>query len=252
MGMHLIFHHVSEHKHRGAEVGKRRFYAILAATIAPLLGGISIKYVGFYIIFCLAIFLLLFSAAILFFSKENHNKYHFSIRALMNKEHWRNSLFFVSRGVRIMAVGVIWPLFIFAILGDYFLLGVVGSILNGISAVLALFMGKLSDKIGKKKIIRFAVGFESLSWVLRALVTTVGQVFGATIFGAFTWGSMEAPIMALEYDKGKGRGLTNFFVSREIFICLGRILLLTFVLMTNSLSGGLLFAGVANLAALLF
>ncbi len=252
VGMHLIFHRVSDYKLRGAEVGKRRFYTILAATIAPLLGGFLIKYVGFFMVFCLAVVLLLSSVLLLFLSKENHVKYHFSVRTIMNKDHWKNSLFFVSRGVRVMAGGVIWPLFIFVILNDYFSLGIVGSILSGTSAFLVLFVGRWSDKIGKRKIIRWTVGFESLSWIFRALVGTVTQVFGATFFGALTWGSMEAPIMALEYDKGRGRGLTNFFVSREIFICLGRILLLSFVLLTGSLSGGLLFTGFANLAALLF
>jgi MFS family permease len=252
MGMHLIFHHVSGSKFRGAEVGKRRFYTILAAAIAPFLGGFLIKYSGFFVVFCLTALLLVGSVLFLFLSKENNVKYHFSVRTLLNKDHWKNSLFFVSRGVRIMAGGVIWPLFIFVILKDYFSLGIVGSILSGASAFLVLFVGKWSDKIGKRKIIRWTVGFESLSWIFRALVGTVTQVFGATFFGALTWGSMEAPIIALEYDKGSGRGLTNFFVSREIFICLGRILLLTFVLLTGSLSGGLLFTGFANLAALLF
>ena len=46
--------------------------------------------------------------------------------------------------------------------------------------------------------------------------------------------------------------IANYFVNREIFICLGRILLLVFVIMVDSLSAGLIFNGFANLAVLLF
>ena len=83
------------------------------------------------------------------------------------------------------------------------------------------------------------------------MVTTIGGVFTSTSLAALTYGIRESPLGALEYDKAQGEA-ASYFVTREIFICLGRILILTVVLMTNSLSGGLLFQGVINLAAFLF
>ena len=55
----------------------------------------------------------------------------------------------------------------------------------------------------------------------------------------------------MEYDKAKEK-IANYFVNREIFLCIGRILMLIFVLMADSLSGGLIFNGFANLMVLLF
>ena len=46
MGMNLIFHRASDHKHRGEEVGKKLGYSILAAMIGPLIGGFLIS--GFF------------------------------------------------------------------------------------------------------------------------------------------------------------------------------------------------------------
>lgn len=251
MGMHLVFHHASDHKHRGEEVGKRASFSILASMIGPLLGGFLIKFVGFKILFILASLILFLSALFLFLSKEDYVKYHFSIRSLLDKRHWQNSLFFTAKGVRAVAAGVIWPLFIFAILNDYLTLGLVGFLLSGLSAVVVLVVGRYSDHISKRKIIRWIAGFESLSWFLRALVTTVAHVFGVTILGALTFGIMRAPVGALEYNKAHQHAAA-YFVSREVFICLGRVLLLTFVLMVDSLAGGLIFNGFANLAILLF
>ncbi|MFH1829034.1 MAG: MFS transporter [Nanoarchaeota archaeon] len=251
MGFHLVFYHDSDHKHRGEEYGKRASFSIIGTMLGPVIGGTLIEFFGFYSVFILSSVLLFVSAFFLFLSKDNHIRYHFSIKLLFDKKYWRNSLFFISRGTYDIVAGVIWPLFIFFILNDYLALGFIGSIFSGISAVLIWLMGKYSDHIEKRKIIRWITGFESLSWLIRALVTTISQVFSITILGAVVYGIFETPIGALEYDNAK-RNVTPYFVSREIFICLGRILLLCFVLITDSLTGGLIFHGFANLMALLF
>jgi len=251
MGMHLIFYHASDRKHRGEEFGKREGLSVLATMFGPLVGGLLIKLIGFGFVFLLTSLILVGSAVFLFFSKEEHPRYHFSIRSLVDKKHWQNSLFFVSRGIRSMANGAIWPIFIFMILNDYLSLGIVGSILAGLSAFLIWFMGKYSDHFGKHKIIKYVVGLESISWFMRALVVTVTQVFSVTIFGAITFGVMEGPMGALEYNKARKK-VAEYFVSREVFVCLGRILVLVLVLMTNKLWSGFVLTGFASLAALLF
>ncbi|MBU0459743.1 MAG: MFS transporter [Nanoarchaeota archaeon] len=252
MGIHLIFYHASHKKHRGEEMGKRTGLSIIASMFGPLIGGVIIKFVGFWLVFVLVALILIISAGVLFFSKEEYVKYSFSLKSVVDKEHWKNSLFFVSRGSRVMAEGVIWPIFIFVILNDYVSLGLMGFVLSGIGAILIVVVGKYSDHKSKSKLLHWITGFESLAWIMRAFVQTVTHVFGATIFGAITYGVREAPMGALEYDKARKSDPVGYFVSREIFICLGRILMLVFVLMTNSLSGGLVFHGFVNLAALLF
>lgn len=251
IGMHQIFYDASDQKHRGEEFGKRRALMILGSLFGPLVGGLLIRVIGFKPVFAIASLLLIASGIILFLSKENHTRYHFSFRSLVDKDQWKNSLFFVTLGTRNFADGVIWPLFVFVILGDYFSLGLVGSILAGVSALLVWITGKYSDKIGKRKIIRWAIGFDSLAWILRGLVSTVTQVFSVTIFAAITRGVIAAPLGALNYDKAKGN-TAAYFVNREIFIAFGRILLLMIVLATNYLAGGLFFQGFASFAALLF
>jgi len=251
MGMHLVFKRASDHKHRGKEVGKRQGISILASLFGPIIGGFFIKSFGFQPLFIVTAFILFASAGFLFLSKDTHVRYHFSAKSIVNRKYWKNSLFFVSRGSSVMAMGVIWPLFIFSILNNYVSLGLVGSVLAGVGAFLVIGTGYLSDHIDKRKIIRYITGFVSLSWFVRAFVTTVSHVFGATIFGAITMGINESPMAALEYDKAK-QNITEYFVNRELFICLGRILLITFVLMTGSLTSSFIFQGFMNFAILLF
>jgi hypothetical protein len=251
VGMHLVFHHASDKKNRGAEFGKRAGVSILATMSGPLIGGLLIKFVGFRIVFVLVSLILLLSSLFLFLSKEDYIKYHFNFRSLFDKNHWQYPLVFMARGMRSMAAGVVWPLFIFVILNDYLSLGFVGFLLSGLSAILVLIMGKFSDHTSKRKIILWTTGFESLSWFLRAFVSTVGQVMGVTIFGGITYGAMESPLGALEYDNANGT-IAPYFVGREMYICLGRIFLLTFILMIDNLAGGFILNGFVNLLILLF
>ena len=250
IGMHIAFHHASHRKHRGEEIGKRLGVSVAGSALGPIVGGISITYLGFGFTFCLAGVVLLASAIVLFRSKEEYPTYHFSLKSVVSIDQWRNSLFFVSRGAETIVHGVIWPLFIFLILGSYVSLGLVGSILAGVSALLIFLTGRYSDKIGKRRIIRWAVGFHSVSWFFRALVKTVGHVFGATIFGSITSGVMLSPQGALQYDNAKG-DIAAYFVNREIYLCLGRALLLLFVLMVGNLQSGFIFQGFLSFGALL-
>jgi len=150
-----------------------------------------------------------------------------------------------------MAAGVVWPLFIFFILGSYLSLGIVGSILAGVSAILLWIVGKFSDHMKKRRIIWWIASLEALSWLFRSLVSVPLHVYGASIFGGLTKGVREAPLGALEYDKARG-AVAAYFVSREVYLCLGRILMILFVLMIGNLQGALIFQGFASFAALLF
>ncbi|MBI2573044.1 MFS transporter [Candidatus Woesearchaeota archaeon] len=251
MGMNLLFYHASDQKHRGEEVGKVSFYKILATVAGPLLGGLLISLVGFRIVFVIACVILIGSAAILFLRKETHIRYHFSFKEVLAKDHWKDSFFFMSKGTDSMATSVLWPLLIFFILGDYFSLGIAEAVLAGGSAVLMWIIGKYSDHMNKHTLIHVMGVLESLAWVARAFVATPFHVFAVSIIGAIINGVRIPPLEAVEFDKARGHSV-SYFVSREVFICLGRVLMLSFVLLIGSIQGGVLFQAFSGLAALLF
>jgi len=251
MGMHIIFRKASDKKHRGEEFGKRESISVLSTMVGPLLGGFLISVMGFKPVFILAGILLFVSAFFLFLGKEEHARFNLSLRSLFVWKHWKDYLFFISRGTRVIIDGVVWPLLLFVVLDNYLSLGIIGSILAGISAFLLWIVGKYSDHFDRRKLLHCITGFETVSWIMRAFSITIVQVFGATLFGSVTYGIYESAAGTLEYDKAKG-DKTAYFVSREIFICVGRVLGLLFVIVTGSLAGGLIFHSFANLAAFLF
>ena len=197
------------------------------------------------------LFHLLFSAIFLFASKEKHVPYKFSISSVWSKKYWRNAAFYTYRGMWVMANGVIWPLFMFIILKDYFSLGILGSFAGATTALLMFSVGKISDKVGKRKIIFWAVPFESLSWLVRGLVGSFTGFLGISLFQSLTYGVMSAPIGALEYDRVKGNEV-EYFICREIFICLGRVLVLSLVLLTGNFVSSFWLVGLASFLIMIF
>jgi len=252
MGMHLVFYHVSHPRHRAEEVGLRSSATMLGTIFGPLLGGFLITFFGFKILFLVTAVLLLGAALFLFQSKEKYQAYHFSISSMFDKKSWKNSLFFISKGTFVSAEGVIWPLFVFVILGSYISMGIVGSLMSLSSLILFWAIGKYSDHHANgRKIIRWSTVGNSIVLLGQTLASTAAQIFAISILFSLTNALREAPVGALEYDKAKGQ-VAAYFVSREVFICIGRILLLCLVLITNSLSSGLFFQAFANFAAFLF
>jgi len=251
MGMHLEFKKVSHRKHRGEEVGKRQAVGILATLLGPLAGGALIKFVSFQAVFLLASAVLLVSALFLFASKERHVPYHFSVRSIFDKRYWQSSLFFTYRGMFAMTNGVIWPLFIFMSLGDYLYLGLIGSFSAIVMAIVLVVSGKVSDKkIKKKTLVKWIVPFESITWLIRGFFVTFGGFLGITFAHSLTYGAMSAPMAAREYNHTRDNAV-EYFITREIFICLGRLLVLSFLLLTASFTSSFVLVGAASFLALL-
>ena len=251
MGIHLVFQQASHVKHRGEEMGVRSSVTVVATMLGPLLGGILITTFGFGLTFGVAALVLGISAVVLFQSQERYTHYSFSLRSIFDKSHWQDSIFFVSRGSHVIVQSVLWPLFVFFILQSYFSLGIIGSLMSLTSVVLLWLVGRYSDHKDKKMIIRWTSVLESIVFFFQSMVNNVVQIVVVTIFFSVIGAVREAPLGALEYDKARGQ-IAGYFVSREISICLGRILVLTIVLVTQSISGGILFQAAANFAVFLF
>lgn len=251
MGMHLEFKRVSHRKHRGEEVGKRQAIATLATLFGPVIGGALIKFVSFGVVFLLASVLLAFSALFLFASKEKHVPYRFSVKSLFDKRHWRDASYFTFRGVWVIAHAVLWPLFMFAVLKDYFSLGIIGTIAGLSTTILLLTFGKLSDKkISKRKLVRWVTPFEAVTWLIRGFFTTFGGFVFVSLFQSLTLGLRSAPMVAIEYNRAK-KNPVEFFIVREVYICVGRILILTLVLLTAKIVPGFILTGLASLSMFL-
>ncbi len=246
-GLHLEFHAISHPKSRGEEVGKRQAAQFIGLMFGPLIGGGLIYYFGFTLVFILVGLLLFGSGIFLFLSKEHKVKMLFSWKKLFRVFNYKLALYYLYRGAWIIATGVLWPLYIFFELGDYLSLGVIGTLMALVTAFLVFFVGKKSDSFGKHKVVQYSVVPEALAWIFRGFVATFTGIIGMSLFQSLTSSSLQAPLMALEYNHANDDGaLLEYFIWREFFVSMGRVLLLGFLLLVGSFMASFALVGVGT------
>lgn len=234
-GLHMEFHKISHPKSRGAESGKLKSSQLMGLLIGPLVGGGLIHYLGFTITFWLVGILLLCSGVFLFLSSEHKEKVNFSFKKLFLLFNFKLSLYYLYRGSWIIAMGVLWPLFIFLKLGDYLSLGVIGTLMSLITVMVVFMVGRKSDAFGRHRIVQSIVVPEAVAWIFRGFAASLGWIVGMSLFQSLTSSTMEAPLMALEYNHANDKGgVLEYFMWRQLFVGLGRALIIGFTLLTMS------------------
>ena len=150
-----------------------------------------------------------------------------------------------------MAEGVLWPLFIFTVLKTYTNLGLLGSAMSAVIALVAYLVGRLSDKYDRRHILSIGGLIYSLTWLVRTLFRSIGYVFGLTIFAGFSYTFVHTPLEAMTYNKAEKNTL-EMLVFREIALNIGRVLVLLIVILTGQFLAGFLFSSLAGIGYLFF
>ena len=86
----------------------------------------------------------------------------------------------------------------------------------------------------------------SAIWIIKGFVKTVAQVFGITVFSSIFSLSL-LPLGAEIYNKANKSNRVGYLVMRELFVCLGRIIILAFMMIAGNFLAGFVFTGIAKL-----
>ncbi len=231
----VAFAKASDKKSRGKETGIWFALNSIASIIGPLIGASLLTYFGgFLVLFIVASIIFALSSLPLLFTKDSTMPAPFSLSYMISQDHFRDLFAFISYGIRNCTLLVFWPIFVFLLLGTYLSLGEFGTLVGLISVSFALIIGRLSDQIPKERIIKIGALLNSFSWFMRLFVRSF---LGLTIFtaiGMFSFMMVEIPLYAKSETraaKSKPR-LVEYIIFKEIWITIGRLLLLLFVLTT--------------------
>ncbi|MDP4012455.1 MAG: MFS transporter [Candidatus Nanoarchaeia archaeon] len=237
---------VSNKKHRGEQVGVQFFLQALFGLTGPIIGGLIVVYFGFKVLFGVVSVLMFGSAIPLLFSQDIHVTTDFSFRHIFKKSHFKDILSFVGVGMRDGAAGIIWPIFIFLVVGSYFTLGGIITISGVIGAFYYLLIGKFSDKLNKKKLIRLGTVLHSITWYTRGFVESITTVLGINIISHLTFSTFDVPYNAIIYDKASKTNIPEYNVFKEMGISLGHMMIYTLLLITGSMIFSFITAGFAT------
>ena len=236
--IHSLFARYSDKEHRAAEVSKWTSFPKIASMAGPLIGAFIAITLGFSILFIITITILLLSVIPLFFTKEIKPHVEFSIK--------RMSIFFkkdlkffggvAANSARGLVDSLFWPIFVFLILKTIWSVGLVGALVSISSIWFILFIGKVSDRVNKKNILKIGGLLLAIVWFLRIFAFDSLFIYSLTVAAGFFAVLIHIPFSAITYNKiNKHKKFRDeFIVFREIPVAIGRLTLLLIVLVVTS------------------
>ena len=241
LAYHTDFAKNTEEKRRGEEVSTVNILVSLLSVIAPALGAIIITFIGFPLLFVIAAVLIIASALPLFWSQEIFTSFDYRVGEQFVLKNPKTVVGFIGHGgEKSGATGVVWPLFIFTSLATYISVGAITSVALVVGLVGAYIIGKTSDKVSKKKMVKAGSFLHSITWLVKTSIVSLSHFFTVDAISRVTHNLVCIPREAVEFDRASRADIPSAVVAREMSIGLGAVIFFVVLFMLNNLTFGLI------------
>lgn len=232
-GYHADFAHYGQAFEQGREISNITVIISLVYILGPLLGGAIIHFFNFTVLFTVVAILTILSNLPLLLTPEKFKPSTFSYakayRRLIRADNRRRLLAYLGFGEELILF-TLWPIFIFIILKNNFKIGGLIALSTLFTAILALYIGKLTDKTRKHSVLRFTAVIYSLSWFLRLLARGTAGIFLIDTFSRIGKNILYVPLTAITYNQAREKGVMKNVVFFEMALVIGKILAILLVL----------------------
>jgi len=236
---HTDFAKFTNKKTRGRQMSFLIAVASIVSIVVPFISGQVISEYGYGALLMFAMIIYIMSVIPLFLIPDVRENYSFSYwqtyKEVFKKKNRRMFFAYGADGVQSIVGAVVWPVFIWLLLDqNYSAVGVVSSLIILGSLLLQLLMGNLTDRFNKRQILRWGSIFNSIGWMVKIFVETGFQIFVASTYHSFASIVMRTPFDTLMYEKAADSGhyIDEYTVLREIYLCIGQILMLFFIILS--------------------
>lgn len=224
---HADFAIFSQQGQRGREVGYIETISMIVYIIGPLIGGFILAQTGFGFLFILGSVLFILSALPLMRIKEIHSERPFHYKdvflRLVDKEHRRNFLAYMGFGEELIVLTV-WPIFIYVLIQDYFEIGALIAVATFITSFFVLYLGKISDELKRRRVLRVGTILYTISWVTRGFASKAWHVLGFDTLSRLSKEMLFVPLEASTYQEGYRSGPLVHAIFFELSLSIGKII----------------------------
>jgi len=175
LAFHALFLDDNDDAKLGEQMGFMAMLGRATGIIAPFAAGVIVEVFGFSVLFSLATFLLTLSFIPLVMMK--HHKRHFGkfslphvIESATDFPEFTQSMYWWTFTEGIQAF--LWPIYLSIVLGDYAVLGIVGSLVAIVNSISVYLFGRAYDGGDRNKLFTTFGVLVSLSWFARFISTT--------------------------------------------------------------------------------
>jgi MFS family permease len=218
---HTLISKFALNKHMGQDLGLLQFFLQLAQAIAPALGGILIVSYGFNSLFMVGLIGVLLAMIFVAQMELKKEKDHISWKEFKKWTKEREFLrLTISHSGRYLndATLVIWPLYIFLILGSIDRVGFLYTMSLFLAMILSFAVGFYIDHQKSKKPFYISGGLLSVIWFLRSQVISFWQIALVDTIDKLTSNFHWLFFDSMTMKRAQGGQAFSYFVYRELIV----------------------------------
>lgn len=218
-----------KNEERGKEIGYLMAIPRLFSIAAPSIAASIIVYFGYNPLLAVALLVMAMSALPLFWTPDRKFKVGKGLKNLLKSGETRYYGLFMAQGA-IFAAELLWPIYIYLVIPDYFFVGFVSTILGIGYSLVMITIGKVRDRLGGKKIIKFGSFLGVFLWLAAASATEPYALSVISFFMGAVFIMIDLPIFAAVCNStNEKNGLANIVV-RDNGLSTGRVIFFMFAL----------------------
>jgi MFS family permease len=216
---------VADKKQIGREFSVIYALIQLMFVAGPFVGGLISEQFGPRAVFIVASALYFCSFAPLFITKEPRikKKYQFRDTLALYKMYPRKFLTYLGFGEELIVLTV-WPIFIYIAVKDYQGTGLLVTLATLLSTVLALYIGKVTDSLNKRVLVRVGAFFSSLAFLAARIASGALSVFFIDSFLRTSKEVLFIPLSTSIYEYGKRIDPLAYVIYFEQVLAIGKFL----------------------------
>jgi len=235
------FAHYGNGTNRGREVSGTMAINNMVAIIGPILGGFVIASFGFKVLFVIVAILFFCSVIPLFTTLEQFKPTHLSYWKTFKRIFKpyasytrRDQIAYLGRAEEFSYM-VLWPMFIFFMIGSFTKLGMITAVSLLIATVITLYIGKLSNhRDTSMPVYRFAVIINAVLWFVKSFLGTLSGIFAMDALSRNLYNTIWVPTSAEINRKGSQRGYIKNALFFEMNLAIGKAVFALFLVLLLS------------------
>ncbi len=223
---HGLFVKRADHERFGEQTGICQALYILIGIITPVLGGLIVLQLGYQTLFLVAGAIFTLAMMIALLSKEIRPRRDARIVRVFRLflTHKKVVAAYFGWGLESSLYGVIWPIFLFLLVGRILSFGEIVSASVLVAALTTYLIGRFVDKLGGRKFISWGSMISFLTWVGRTMARTPLAIIGIDGLYRVTEQMIQIPLNVECYQKAVLGGTGKAIYFREIALNFGAVI----------------------------
>jgi MFS family permease len=258
--LHATFAEYGFKKNQGTELSWQKIISYSMGIAGPLIGGLIVVYMGFSALFIFTALTLVAAGIPLLWTQEHCQKAVFPYKSpwkLIRQPGRRRFVISIAGWVENLVYLTIWPILLFVVLRDVILLGLVASASVAIMTIGSLYIGKLTDRHGAKRVLQWTSIFTAASYMLRVFAWVPLVAVVSDVWARMANTSIEIPYLAELYTSAKKEAqpltyVLSFEMTLAAYKAVGAFLLVDIFLLFPPIVGFIITFTLAGVMALFY